>query len=161
MTDIRSPPYLWGLATVKLPTSSVEDGENRSIHLREEDEDAGIGMEEVLASDRGELAVAEEADQRPFAEALTDEGDVVIRRAVEPLAAPGAVEVDAERRLPVAERGPHAGEHRLQVVVGRLRVADLELDRLADEHGLCERDRARFPIEPGEGPYEEVAAPER
>ncbi len=81
--------------------------------------------------------------------------------AVEPLAPAGAVEVEAEGGRAGAEGRPDAIEHGLEIVVGCPRVADLELDRLSDEDGLGERDRAALLVESGQAPHDKVAAAER
>src|SRR5262249_59410012 len=59
----------------------------------EDDEDTRIGVEEVPASDRRELTVAEETGERERSQVLLDQRDVVVRNPVQPLAAPGAIEV--------------------------------------------------------------------
>src|SRR5207253_1912460 len=59
----------------------------------EDDEDTRIGVEEVPASDRRELTVAEEAGERERSQVLLDQRDVVVRNPVQPLATPGAIEV--------------------------------------------------------------------
>src|SRR5437773_2585513 len=66
--------------------------------LRKDDERAGVVVEEVAAADRRELAVAEECDQREFAETRADNRDVVVGRAEELAPAAGAVYVASEGR---------------------------------------------------------------
>src|SRR6266404_1779045 len=176
MTDIRPNHTGCGFGLSSCPTCSgisAEPGRpalaglrraappTQSARLPKERENAGIRMEEVLRADGSELAVAEEPDQRPVPETLADERHVVVGDTVEPLAPAGAVDVDAEGGRAGAEGRPDAIEHGLEILVGRPRVADLELDRLPDEDGLGERDRAALLVESGEAPHDEVAAAER
>src|SRR5439155_22843486 len=100
--------------------------------LRKDDERAGVVVEEVAAADRRELTVAEESDQREFAETLADQRDVVVGRAEEPAPAAGAVEVAAEGRPPAVQARRHLPQHRDEIVPRRRRVADPALHGLPD-----------------------------
>src|SRR5438105_9753696 len=175
MTDIRPNHTGCGFGLSSCPTCSGTSGRarpagaggpaarrppTRSARLWKERQDAGVRMKQVLRADGRELPVAKEPDQRPVPETLADERHVVVGDAVEPLATAGAVEVDAEGGRAGAERRPGTGEHGAEILVGRPRVADLELDRLPDEDGPGERDRAALLVESGEASDDEVAAAE-
>src|SRR5207245_4633096 len=94
----------------------------------EDDEHTRIGVEEVPASDRRELTVAEKAGERERSQVLLDQRDVVVRNPVQPLATPGAIEVATERRAPPVELVRHTRKRQLEVFTRRIGVAELELD---------------------------------
>src|SRR3989441_3988865 len=98
MTDIRPNHTGCGFGLSSCPTCSGISAEpgwpalarlrrgappTQSARLRKEHQDAGVRMEEVLRADGSELAVAEEADQRPVPETLADERHVVVGRSEE------------------------------------------------------------------------------
>src|SRR5262249_35844167 len=126
-----------------------------------DDEDARIGVEEVPASDRRELTVAEETGERERSQVLLDQRDVVVRNPVQPLAAPGAIEVATERWAPPVELARHTRKRQLEVFTRRVGVAELELDGLADAHGVADRDGAGGLIRTDEAPHQEIPALER
>ncbi len=75
--------------------------------------------------------------------------------------APASVAGEQER----ARGGPAAGQRRgeqerAEVLVGRGRVADVELHRLSDLESVADRDRAGAPIGADHAAHEEVAAGE-
>src|SRR5262249_19705736 len=129
--------------------------------LGEDDEGAGVVVEEVPAADGREFPVAEESDERKFAQALADQRHVVIGHAEEPAAAPGAVEVAAEGRPPTVQALGQLVEHLAQVLARRPGVADLELQGLPYPHALGDGQGTARLIGADEVSHEEVAAPER
>src|SRR5262245_27123101 len=128
---------------------------------REDDEDARVGVEEVPRPDRRQLAIAEEPREREGAEVLADQRNVVIGDTVEALAAPGTVEVAAERRPAAVEGAGHPDQRDLQVLARGSGVAELELERLAHAHAIADGDGAAGLIGAEEVPDEKVAALER
>src|SRR5207244_9275121 len=100
-------------------------------HLREDDEGSRVVVDEVGPEERSELAVPEEPAERELAELLADDPRVDAGLAVEPGAAPEAVEVEAERgRLPRV-RGLELVRARGEVLPRRVGVAHEEAERRA------------------------------
>ena len=102
-------------------------------------------MHVVAACHGAEFAVGEEAGQRERAAHGLDQGDVVVGFAVKALAAADAG--DQER---AARRGSDLRENAeqgLQVGVGRVRVAQLKLQRLTATQAGSDHERARVLIE--------------
>src|SRR5438552_1993464 len=127
----------------------------------EDDQRSRVGVEEIPAADRRQLAVAEESGQRERAKVLANQPDVVVRDAVESAPAPGAIEIAAEGRTPSAEGARHAGQRDLEIVARRFGVAKLELDGLADAHGVAHGQSAGGLVGADEIADEEIAALER
>src|SRR2546427_9252467 len=118
-------------------------------------------MEEVATADGRELAVPEEAGEREGAQVLPNQRDVVVGNTVQSLPTPGAVEVATERWAPPVESARHTGQRELEILARRIRVAELELDGLADAHGVADGDGAGGLVRPDQIAHQEIPALER
>src|SRR6478735_3626654 len=106
-----------------------------SAYGSEQRETGGEAVEEGLPTDRTDLARAERARDRQRTEELVDDRSVVVGFAEEPDAATVTGEEEGGRRV-------LTGEHLPQVLVGRGRVAHVELHRLADHDVVADDERA-------------------
>src|SRR6266508_2436904 len=116
----------------------------------------GEGVEEVAAADRAELALGEEPGHGRLAGGRGDADGVVVGLAEEVAAAPVAGEQQHPPRLPAG----HRRQQQLEVLVRGGRVADVELQRLADLDAVGDRDRAGLRVGPDQAPDQEVTAVE-
>src|SRR5476651_730098 len=99
-------------------------------------------MQKGVRADRADLPVAEKSRQRPGSENFRDQAGVMIRNAEESL--PAAVAGKEQRG-----KGPdevvvvRCDAQLAQILVRRVAIAELILQRLADARDRTDRDRAR------------------
>src|SRR5690348_108067 len=105
-------------------------GESMRLILKQHDA-RREAVDEVLAADRAELAGGEEAGERDRARLLLDRLRVVVRPREEARPSAVAAEEQGPRGMLLMSVHVHL-EQGAEVLVGRLGVADMELDRLAD-----------------------------
>ena len=92
-----------------LPTRWLSEKGEAALGFADDGQDAGVAVGVVLSAHRGQLAIAEKANQRKRGEELLDEAEVVVRLAVQADAPAKAVEVksgldpELDRRLEILE----------------------------------------------------------
>ena len=99
----------------------------------------GESVHVVLPADRPELPLGEEAGQRDRPNFVLDRPRIVIRLRKQSGSTTIATEEQRRSRW-VRVRNPILLEQANQVLVGCHRVADMELHRLTDTHGVADRD---------------------
>src|SRR5262245_27640624 len=114
-------------------------------------------MDEVLAADGAELALGEEAGHGDVPRLGADGPGVVVRLVEEARAAAVAGEEQGAGR-PVLVGAEVELEQGVQVFVGSLGVADVELHRLADPDPVGEGQVTALPVEAEDVAYQEIAA---
>ncbi|HWN60149.1 MAG TPA: SDR family oxidoreductase, partial [Streptosporangiaceae bacterium] len=98
----------------------------------EQGDRGGEGVQEVLPADRAEFAGAEEPGHRDVAQGGRDQPGVVVGLGEQPRSAAVAGEQQRPGGTSAAQGGRLALQGAAQVLIGRLRVPDVELDGLAD-----------------------------
>ena len=129
----------------------------RQFELGFEDRDAGGEAVDVIAAgDGAKFALGEQAGHRDRADHRLHNGRIMVRL----LEHPGAAAVAREEQRSAAFAFRHRlerAEHRPQVLVGRLGIADVELDRLAGADKRPDRDGAVVFIRADHAGDQEVA----
>ncbi len=123
----------------------------------EQGDRGGEGVQEVLPADRAEFAGAEEPGHRDVAQRGGDETGVVVGLGEQPRSAAVAGEQERPGGTAAAQRGRLVFQGAAQVLVGRLRVPDVELDGLADLDLVANRDGPRVGVGADYAADQEVA----
>jgi 3-oxoacyl-[acyl-carrier protein] reductase len=123
----------------------------------EQGDRGGEGVQEVLPADRAEFAGAEEPGHRDVAQRGGDETGVVVGLGEQPRSAAVAGKQERPGGTAAAEGFGLAVQCAAQVLVGRLRVPDVELDGLADLDLVANRDGPRVGVGADHAADQEVA----
>jgi NAD(P)-dependent dehydrogenase (short-subunit alcohol dehydrogenase family) len=123
----------------------------------EQGDRGGEGVQEVLPADRAELAGAEEPGHRDVTQHAGDETGVVVGLGEQPRSAAVAGEQEGPGGAAAAEGFGFAFQGAAQVLIGRLRVPDVELDGLADLDLVAHRDGPRVGVGADHTADQEVA----
>jgi NAD(P)-dependent dehydrogenase (short-subunit alcohol dehydrogenase family) len=125
--------------------------------IGEQGDRGGEGVQEVLPAHGAEFAGAEESGQRDVAQGGGDETGVVVGLGEQPRAAAVAGEQQRPGGSAAAEGSGFALQGAAQVLIGRLRVPDVELDGLADLDLVAHRDGPRVGVGADHAADQEVA----
>jgi hypothetical protein len=128
-----------------LPTSP-ENG-NRS----------GETVQEVLPTNRAELTRTEAARYRDFAQELGHKPGVVVRRLEKLRTSPNAREQERRRRALARQCGHLALQGSAEVLVSGLRVAGVELHRLANIYFTTDDNGPAFGVRTDDAADEEIS----
>ena len=113
-------------------------------------------MDKVFACHGPQFAGGEEAGQRDVAQGFADCRRVVMRLRKHPGAASVAGEQQGAAGLS-AGLLPRRREQLPQIRIGRLGIADVELDGLPDAHVVADHDRAGVRVDPQDVADQEIA----